>query len=72
MANAKAATLRVRIEPSLKDVIRTAGDHEHRSNAGMVQVISREHFGKERDSDPRARLLMWRNLKAGQQLEAGH
>ena len=36
MANAKTATLSFRIEPCLKEALRTAAEQEHRSIANMV------------------------------------
>lgn len=46
MANAKTATLSFRIEPGLKEAIRTAADQEHRSIANMVEVMIREYCGR--------------------------
>lgn len=47
MANAKTATLSFRIEPGLKEALRTAADQEHRSIANMVEVMIREYCGRE-------------------------
>jgi len=46
MANAKTATLSFRIEPGLKEALRTAAKHEHRSIANMVEVMIREYCGR--------------------------
>jgi hypothetical protein len=46
MANAKTATLSFRIEPGLKEALRTAAEQEHRSIANMVEVMIREYCGK--------------------------
>ncbi len=46
MANAKTATLSFRIEPGLKDALRTAAEQEHRSVANMVEVMIREHCAR--------------------------
>lgn len=46
MANAKTATLSFRIEPRLKDALRTAAEQEHRSIANMVEVMIREYCGR--------------------------
>lgn len=46
MANAKTATLSFRIEPGLKDALRTAAEQEHRSIANMVEVMIREYCGR--------------------------
>jgi hypothetical protein len=46
MANAKTATLSFRIEPGLKEALRTVAEQEHRSIANMVEVMIREHCGR--------------------------
>ncbi len=46
MANAKTATLSFRIEPGLKNALRTAAEQEHRSVANMVEVMIREYCGR--------------------------
>lgn len=46
MANAKTATLSFRIEPGLKEALRTAAEKEHRSIANMVEVMVREYCGR--------------------------
>ena len=46
MANAKTATLSFRIEPGLKNALRTAAEQEHRSIANMVEVMIREYCGR--------------------------
>lgn len=43
MASAKTTTLTFRIEPELKDALRTAAEQEHRSIANMVAVLIRDH-----------------------------
>ncbi|MCO7556600.1 hypothetical protein [Metapseudomonas otitidis] len=43
MAALKIATLTFRIEPGLKDALRTAADLEHRSIANMVEVLIRDY-----------------------------
>ena len=47
MANAKTTTLSFRIEPDLKDALRTVAEREHRSIANMVEVMIREYCGRE-------------------------
>lgn len=47
MATAKTATLTFRIEPELKEALRTAAENEHRSIANMVAVLIREHCGRK-------------------------
>jgi hypothetical protein len=39
MATAKTTTLTFRIEPALKEALRTAAEREHRSIANMVEVL---------------------------------
>lgn len=46
MANAKTATLSFRIEPGLKEALRTAAEQEHRSIANMVEVMIRDYCGQ--------------------------
>ena len=43
MATAKTATLTFRIEPELKEALRTAAEREHRSIANMVAVLIMDH-----------------------------
>lgn len=43
MATAKTTTLTFRIEPSLKEALRTAANREHRSIANMVEVLIRDY-----------------------------
>lgn len=46
MATAKTTTLTFRIEPGLKEALRTAAEQEHRSIANMVEVMIRDYCGK--------------------------
>lgn len=43
MATAKTTTLTFRIEPGLKDALRTAAEREHRSIANMVEMMIRDY-----------------------------
>jgi len=43
MATAKTTTLTFRIEPELKEALRTAAQNEHRSIANMVAVLIRDY-----------------------------
>ena len=43
MATSKTTTLTFRIEPALKDGLRTAAEREHRSIANMVEVLIRDY-----------------------------
>lgn len=46
MAAAKTATLTFRIEPGLKEALRTIAEQEHRSIANMVEVMIRDYCGR--------------------------
>ena len=46
MATTKTTTLTFRIEPNLKEALRTAADNDHRSIANMVEVMIREYCGR--------------------------
>jgi hypothetical protein len=46
MASAKTTTLTFRIEPELKEALRTAAAREHRSIANMVEVLIRDYCGR--------------------------
>lgn len=57
MATAKTTTLTFRIEPELKEALRTAAEREHRSIANMVAVLimdycERNDIPVELDSAP--------------------
>ena len=43
MANTKTATLTFRVDPKLKDALRTAAKRDHRSIANMVEVLIRDY-----------------------------
>lgn len=43
MATAKTTTLTFRIDPGLKEALRTAANREHRSITNMVEVLIREY-----------------------------
>lgn len=43
MATIKTTTLTLRIEPGLKEALRTAAEREHRSIANMVEVLIRDY-----------------------------
>ena len=46
MKSTKVATLTFRIEPNLKDALRTAALREHRSLANMVEVLILDYCGR--------------------------
>jgi hypothetical protein len=43
MVATKTATLNLRIDPALKEALRSASIQEHRSLANMVEMMIREH-----------------------------
>lgn len=43
MATVKTATLTFRIDPGLKEALRTAADQERRSIANMVEILIRDY-----------------------------
>ncbi len=46
MATSKTTTLTFRIEPGLKEALRTAAARDHRSIANMVEVLIRDYCGR--------------------------
>lgn len=46
MATSKTTTLTFRIEPNLKEALRTAAESDHRSIANMIEVMIREYCGR--------------------------
>lgn len=46
MATTKTTTLTFRIEPQLKEAVRTAAELEHRSIANMIEVMIRDYCGR--------------------------
>ncbi|MEE2003050.1 ribbon-helix-helix protein, CopG family [Alkalimonas sp. MEB108] len=48
MAVTKTATLTIRVDPDLKEALRTAAQAEHRSIANMIEVMIREHCLKNK------------------------
>jgi hypothetical protein len=47
MATTKTTTLTFRIEPGLKEAVRTAADLEHRSIANMIEIMIRDYCGRK-------------------------
>jgi hypothetical protein len=43
MAPKKTATLNLRIDPAIKEAVREAALHEHRSIANLIEVLIRRH-----------------------------
>ncbi|ABD69098.1 hypothetical protein Rfer_1364 [Rhodoferax ferrireducens T118] len=46
MASTKTTTLTFRIEPGLKEAVRTAAELEHRSIANMIEIMIRDYCGR--------------------------
>lgn len=46
MGTTKTATLTLRIDPGVKEGLRTAAHQEHRSIANMVEVLIRDYCGR--------------------------
>ena len=46
MATTKTATVTFRIDPAVKEALRAAAAHEHRSIANMVEVLIRDYCGR--------------------------
>jgi len=46
MVATKTATLNLRIDPHLKDALKSAASRDHRSVANMVELLIREHCVK--------------------------
>lgn len=57
MATAKTTTLTFRIEPGLKEALRTAANREHRSIANMVEVMIRDYCGRNGVTIPKTGAL---------------
>jgi hypothetical protein len=57
MANAKTATLTLRIDPVIKEALRAVAEQEHRSIANMVEMIVREYCQKKGVGIPQQQAL---------------
>ena len=58
MATAKTTTLTFRIEPNLKEALRTAAAREHRSIANMVEVLIRDYCERNGIAIPEQGILV--------------
>ncbi len=47
MGSQKTETLTVRLAPDIKDALREAAAHEHRSLANMLEVMIRDWCGRQ-------------------------
>ena len=52
MVATKTATLNLRIDPHIKDALKSAASRDHRSVANMIELLIREHCEKEGISIP--------------------
>lgn len=43
MTRTKTSTLNLRIDPNLKEAVRVAAIHDHRSAANLVELLIRRH-----------------------------
>ncbi len=57
MPKAKSTTLTFRIEPGLKEGLRSAADREHRSIANMIEVLIRDYCGRNGITIPEQKAL---------------
>lgn len=57
MANAKTATLTLRIDPAIKEALRAVAEKEHRSIANMVEVLVREYCQRKGFAIPEQQTL---------------
>lgn len=65
MATTKTATLTFRIDPAVKEALRIAAAREHRSIANMVEVLIRDHCGRNGISIPQQGDLLGDETKRG-------
>lgn len=63
MATTKTTTLTFRIEPGLKEALRTAAVREHRSIANMVEVLIRDYCGRNGIAIPEQGALFDNDLR---------
>lgn len=47
MPPSKTATLNLRVDPLLKEVVRVAAERQNRSIANLIEVLIREHCARE-------------------------
>jgi len=57
MTTIKTATLSFRIDPGLKEALRTAAHLEHRSISNMIEVLIKEHCERVGISIPEQQAL---------------
>jgi len=52
MSPRKTTTLNLRIDPAIKEAIKTAANRDHRSVANMIEMLIRKHCDNEGISIP--------------------
>jgi len=52
MSPRKTTTLNLRVDPVIKEAIKTAANRDHRSVANMIEMLIRKHCDKEGISIP--------------------
>lgn len=55
MSDTKSATLNIRVNPGIKEALRTAATQDHRSIANMVEVLVIRHCQEEGITIPEQR-----------------
>jgi hypothetical protein len=63
MSPKKTTTLNLRVDPGIKEALRTAAIHEHRSIANMVEVLIIQHCKEVGISIPEQQALFEENSK---------
>ncbi len=65
----KISTVTFRIEPALKEALRTAAEREHRSIANMVEVLIRDYCGRNGISIQESQKAPRRGKERGRNVE---
>jgi len=52
MSPRKTTTLNLRVDPAIKEAIKTAANRDHRSVANMIEMLIRKHCEQEGISIP--------------------
>jgi len=57
MSPRKTTTLNLRVDPAIKEAIKTAANLDHRSVANMIEILIRKHCEQEDISIPEQHTL---------------
>jgi len=57
MSPRKTTTLNLRVDPAIKEAIKTAANRDHRSVANMIEMLIRKHCEQEGISIPEQHTL---------------